>query len=691
MGLLGSFIGPCFQEPNSRVKDLSFKCLSLYLLLDKRTCADYMKVYKNLIDEHYERNESEPSLLTAMKACFDFFLIFKFGIDDEIAFDNDDDETFEAQDVLEGLIALMYSGDTITKKICVEGFCKLLFNNGMKNSIQLLSQLALLWISPNLNLDEGTELTQILSMFFKAYTPYSYGCLKNSEQAFEVLIELLYLVSESKDLEFSEKLSITELTEDLFTMILRTLLSLLKKDEYRFNSAEKEEEAEDKVSPLERLFVFLALFVNEKEKAGKFYKKVFAKIVNQFEFDTLAIFNKELLIRFANELAEEKDENLFKEYLKRLRLNDEDLFVVDEEELNKADKRLVEEIKKSRLEAKHLVKYLLAYKVLFRREKKKLQHSHITDNKTAFTSSGNKTAALDRLSQKSIEAEENRDNRDECDEDEGEKKETKHENKLLQKRRKTRIIKSAIKNGQEMMTEEAADPDDGYEEEENDYEEERKIEQQKKIRNIKSNNKKGENRENQSARKPSALKSHNKKKSYTKFNKIQKDDDENSEESHQKQRSLSEDRSFDENFEEDLEQEHLKKETPKNGSMRKNKNKKELETDNGKRFDLSKNSKNSSVKKTPTYKKQKISMTKEKHLSNNDKSSEIESAKSSKRKKSSDAKIAKKRKKASKSKKGDSSYEEESNSSYTDESSDRELKRSAKRVRKITPLRTQKK
>lgn len=374
MGLLGSFIGPCFQEKNAFVKDLSFKCLSLYLLLDKRTCSDYMKIYKNIIDENSEEGESVPSLLTAIKACFDFFLIFKFGVEEDANFENDEDGTFEPQDIIESLTALMFKGDISAKKICVEGFCKLLFNNKVKNPVQLLALLMLIWINPQQTLNEGTKIVQTLSMFYKAYTPYSYTCLKNTEQAIEIFIELLHNVSESREFDFNADLFSLDLNEDYFTMIVRTALSLMKKEEYKFGAGDEDQ---DRISPPERLFIFLALLASDKDKASKPYKKVLAKNLSLFEFEFLPTFNRRLLARFLNELAEEKDGAPFKEFLKKLQGKEEDGeekdVQIDEDELIEADRQIVEDIKKGKFEAKQLTKNLITYQVLVKSEKKKYQ------------------------------------------------------------------------------------------------------------------------------------------------------------------------------------------------------------------------------------------------------------------------------------------------------------------------------
>jgi len=235
----------------------------------------------------------------------------------------------------------------------------------------------LIWINPQQTLNEGTKIVQTLSMFYKAYTPYSYSCLKNSEQAIEIFIELLHSVSESREFVFNSDLFSLEMNEDYFNMILRTALSLMKKEEYKFSNLDEDQ---DRISPSERLFIFLALLASDKEKAGKPYKKVFAKNLNQFDFEFLPAFNRRLLVRFLHELAEEKDGTPFKEFLKKLEGKEEEGekdVQVDEDELIQTDKQIDEDIKKCPQEAKQLTKNLISYQVLVKTEKRKPQRDVI--------------------------------------------------------------------------------------------------------------------------------------------------------------------------------------------------------------------------------------------------------------------------------------------------------------------------
>ena len=49
--LLCGFIGPCFNRDDIRIKNLSLECLALYVLLDKKFCREYFKVYKHSLVE----------------------------------------------------------------------------------------------------------------------------------------------------------------------------------------------------------------------------------------------------------------------------------------------------------------------------------------------------------------------------------------------------------------------------------------------------------------------------------------------------------------------------------------------------------------------------------------------------------------------------------------------------------------
>jgi len=355
-GLLSSFIGPCFQNTTPAIKDLSFKCLSLYVLLDKKFSIEYMKIYKEYLDNFRLGQSCEPSLLTAIKAVFDFFLAYNLLNEDDLTFEGNDEGTFDCSDLVERLIALMFEGDILTKKVCVEGFTRLIFNKRMKNPTEILTLLMIIWHDTLVVRNGGHEIIQVLSMFFRTYTSYSVEGLQGFEKALEHFVTLLATLAESKEFEFSPEIVNYELNDDFIVGTVGSIgISILNG---RLQEMKDRNDFGDEFTPIEKFFLFLCEESSDKDKHSKFFRKIFEKTISNFTIDNLTPIKQNVLYRYLEHLCSQQPENnreIFDDFLKKLK---DDEILADESALERINNAIDEERKNLKTEFRTIFKSL---------------------------------------------------------------------------------------------------------------------------------------------------------------------------------------------------------------------------------------------------------------------------------------------------------------------------------------------
>ena len=365
MGLLSSFIGPCFQNSTPKIKDLAFKCLSLYVLLDKKFCIEYMKVYKEILDDDGSSSNSLPLLLTAIKAVFDFFLYHNLMKQEDLIFESNDDGTFDCSDLIEKITKLMFTGDSATKKVCIEGFTRLIFNQRDKNPLEILSLLMIIWINTMKN--TTSEIPQLLTMFFRAYAKYSRKGLDVFEKALEIYINFSVEIWQSRELEFNNDIIMQVCSEELIHNVCKIGVDLLT------SSSKKEDNDDDELTPVEKFLVYLYHSSLKESKNFKIYREILEKAVLNINFEELN-YKKKCVIgdynrRLCEEIAEIRSsstKNIFEEIKKKIVLNEKS----DEEEVKSSVKERNDEINHSKNEAHTMIKCLKEYNLLIKTSNK---------------------------------------------------------------------------------------------------------------------------------------------------------------------------------------------------------------------------------------------------------------------------------------------------------------------------------
>ena len=402
MGLLSSFIGPCFQNSAIKIKDLAFKCLSLYVLLDKKFCIEYMKVYKDILDRDASNLDSSlTSLLTAIKAVFDFFLYHDLMKQEDLIFESNDESTFDCSNLIDKITKLMFTGDAATKRVCVEGFTRLIFNQKSKNCVELLSLLMIIWINTVKNCT--SEIPQLLTMFFKAYAKYSRKGLDIFEKALETYINLLVEIWHAKEWEFNNNLVIQSCSEELINTVCKIGIDLLK------SSYKKEDNDDEDFTPLDKFFIYLYYSSCEESKKSKIYRDILEKIVGQIDFEEMSTKKKNIIGLYNKKLCVESQitskKNVFEEIKNKVVIDE----TVNEEELKIIMNELNNGINHLKSEAQNMIKNLRDYDLLIK-----------ATNKSELNKDGSTEKSVEPKKQRTIKRKANRKKKNNQDSDQSE-------------------------------------------------------------------------------------------------------------------------------------------------------------------------------------------------------------------------------------------------------------------------------
>jgi hypothetical protein len=290
-------------------------------------------------------------------------LAYNLTNEEDLVFEGNDEGTFDSQDLIERLIRLMFAGDPLTKKVCVEGFTRLLFNKRIKNPTEILTLLQIIWHDTLVVRDGGHEIIQILSMFFRTFTSYSVQGLGEFEKSLENFLTLLVTLAESKESEFNHELINYELNDDFIVGTVGSIgISIL-------NTLPREEDKnlDDKFTPAERFFLFLCEESSSEGKNSKFFRKILERMIANFNIENLTPMKQNVLYRFfahfVNQLPETGREN-FEGFLKKLK--DEEI-LTNESALEKINSILEEDRKTLRSEFRTFLKSIKDWNILTNR------------------------------------------------------------------------------------------------------------------------------------------------------------------------------------------------------------------------------------------------------------------------------------------------------------------------------------
>lgn len=207
MGLVNSLIGPLLRSGDESIEKKALHCLALYVILDKKACVEYMKVFLTIFDDGYLFDSRRLKLdhVIAIKAIFDFFMVHRFLIDSNPAEAEIEEKQndFETDGTIENLSNCLFKSHVVIRNICIEGFCRLLFNDRMKENEDILANLLLIWVSPNLLSVGAGQSIQLLSSFFKTFTQGGDKQCKEFERALETIV-LFWGFLNNKGMEFNK-------------------------------------------------------------------------------------------------------------------------------------------------------------------------------------------------------------------------------------------------------------------------------------------------------------------------------------------------------------------------------------------------------------------------------------------------------------------------------------------------------
>jgi hypothetical protein len=230
VGLVNSLIGPLLRSGEDSIEKKALHCLALFVILDKKSCIDYMKVFLTVFEDGnlFNKDKLKIDHVIAIKSIFDFFMVHRFLMEDV----DEAEKEFETDEIVGNLINCLFKSHAIIRNICVEGFCRILFNDRMKEIEEILVNLLLIWVSPNLLKAEGGHSIQLLSSFFKHYLQGGEKQCKEFEKALEMII-LFWGFLNNKGMEFNKEFLFFDISH-MFTLIKSGFLLMVSGFYYYF-------------------------------------------------------------------------------------------------------------------------------------------------------------------------------------------------------------------------------------------------------------------------------------------------------------------------------------------------------------------------------------------------------------------------------------------------------------------------
>jgi len=277
--LLTSFIGPLFKEGNQIIRDKALNCLALWVFHDKSQCIEYFPVFTNIFDS--EVINTNPYTILSLKFIFDFLMIYDYP---KINGPENLNLTYDLEDLMSLLSKFMFKGDVLIQKLCIEGFCRLLFTHRIEETEKILANLMLIWHNTLLLKKGGFEAVQILSTFFRNYQARSLKNLENVEKALETVINLNISML-LKQFEFNNEFLYYDFIE-LSTLhnIMKVGIDLMNYAYNRENQNLKDfKESEEKLFfPQEKFFIFACKVLNSRQNSKIIV--LLEKVFNYFDF-----------------------------------------------------------------------------------------------------------------------------------------------------------------------------------------------------------------------------------------------------------------------------------------------------------------------------------------------------------------------------------------------------------------------
>lgn len=276
--LLTSFIGPMFKDNKQRIMEKALHCLALWAFHDKAQCLEYFPVFTNVFEE--ATIVTKPTTIVSLKFVFDFLMVYEYP---KVEGTDHLNLIFDLEDLLSLLSKFMFKGDVLIQKLCIEGFCRLLFNDRLQETEKTLANLMIVWFNGLLLKKGGFEAIQILSTFFRNYPVSSLSHLSNFEKALEAVINLIISMIQ-KQSEFNMEYIYYDFQE-LTTLhsMLKVGIDLMSNTHNRENKNLKEfEESGQHFSPQERFFVFLCKALSSKPNSR--VVSLFEKTFSYFDF-----------------------------------------------------------------------------------------------------------------------------------------------------------------------------------------------------------------------------------------------------------------------------------------------------------------------------------------------------------------------------------------------------------------------
>lgn len=186
--LLSSFIGPLLQSDRQHIKNQALECMALYVLLDRKVCLEYFDVFTLCFSDEIPEQPNNYHIIS-LKLIFDFFMMYKYPTNSSVS-NEISKEKYDIEDIVSHLSRFMFKGDLITQKLCIEGFCRLLFNDKLEETEKILANLIIIWNNSLMAKRASYESLQILSAFFRNYVAMSLKHLENYEKALEIVVDL---------------------------------------------------------------------------------------------------------------------------------------------------------------------------------------------------------------------------------------------------------------------------------------------------------------------------------------------------------------------------------------------------------------------------------------------------------------------------------------------------------------------
>lgn len=368
--LLASFIYPLLQSSRQHIKNQALECMALYVLLDREVCLEYFDVFTLFFDDEITEKPNNTQIIS-LKLIFDFFMVYKYPT-------SSGKEKYDIEDIMSHLSRFMFKGDLITQKLCIEGFCRLLFNDKLEEIDKILANLILIWNNSLMAKRASYESLQILSAFFRNYVAMSLKHLENYEKALEIVVDLnIHMMA--KQYEFNHEYIFYDFNEmSSLSSTIKNSINLMSysfnKDFQNLKEFYENDSNELILFPQERFFLYMmrTISVKNSTKIMALFEQqlVFFDFLGNCKSKIALLLIKSYIDKAMEKVPDLQKKKVFAKYLKKLDSEENKTDEQEDQEIFHAIQSFETSMKESKGLIPRYFKELLDWGLMLRKDEK---------------------------------------------------------------------------------------------------------------------------------------------------------------------------------------------------------------------------------------------------------------------------------------------------------------------------------